>query len=76
MSVEISQRTLRLGSTGDDVQFVQRVLNVYNYGPLAEDGIFGYDTEAAVQNYQSDRGLEADGIVGSDTWARIIHDSN
>lgn len=76
MSVQTNQRTLRLGSTGEDVKFVQAVLNVHGFGPLVEDGIFGSSTEDAVKRYQSDRGLSADGIVGSNTWLRIIHDAN
>ncbi|MGV0028489.1 peptidoglycan-binding domain-containing protein [Phormidesmis priestleyi] len=76
MSAQTDQRTLRLGNTGEDVKFVQRVLNVYGFGSLAEDGVFGSGTEAAVKRYQSSRGLPADGIVGSGTWARIIHDAS
>lgn len=76
MSTQTDQRTLRLGNSGDDVKFVQGVLNVYDFGPLAEDGVFGSGTEAAVKRYQSSRGLSADGIVGSKTWARMIHDAS
>jgi peptidoglycan hydrolase-like protein with peptidoglycan-binding domain len=76
MSVQTNRRTLRLGSKGDDVQFVQTVLEVHGFGPLAKDGDFGPKTEAAVKKYQRDRGLSADGIVGRNTWARIIHDAN
>jgi len=76
MSTQTNQRTLRLGSSGDDVRFLQTVLNVHGFGPLAEDGIFGKKTEASVKRYQSDRGLSADGIIGPQTWARITHDAN
>jgi peptidoglycan hydrolase-like protein with peptidoglycan-binding domain len=72
----VSQRTLRLGSQGNDVIFVQTVLNVHGFGPLVEDGIFGVTTEAAVKRYQADRGLVVDGIVGPSTWTRLIHDAN
>ncbi len=28
---------------------------LYHYGPIAEDGVFGANTEAAVKNFQRDR---------------------
>jgi len=74
MSVQINQRTLRLHDTGEDVQRLQNFLNAFDYGSLAEDGVFGGSTEAAVKRYQSDCGLPEDGIVGSGTWGRIMHD--
>jgi peptidoglycan hydrolase-like protein with peptidoglycan-binding domain len=76
MSVQASQRTLRLGDTGSDVRTVQVVMNSQHCGPLVEDGIFGPKTQAAVKKYQGERGLVADGIVGPKTWARINHDLN
>ena len=41
------------------------------YAPLAIDGYFGPDTEAAVQNYQREFGLTVDGLVGPDTWRSL-----
>jgi peptidoglycan hydrolase-like protein with peptidoglycan-binding domain len=41
------------------------------YAPLAIDGYFGPDSEAAVQNYQIEFGLAVDGLVGPDTWRRL-----
>ena len=35
------------------------------------DGKFGSHTEAAVKDFQGDRGLVVDGIVGPQTWAEI-----
>jgi peptidoglycan hydrolase-like protein with peptidoglycan-binding domain len=55
---------LKLGSTGDDVRFVQQKTMV--------DGTFGVMTEAAVKKFQKANGLRADGIVGPLTWA-VLH---
>ncbi|BAZ49779.1 hypothetical protein NIES4103_23910 [Nostoc sp. NIES-4103] len=76
MSTQTNERTLRIGSKGDDVEFLQRFLNADDFGPLAEDGVFGSKTEAAVKKYQSSRGLTADGIVGPKTWACITSEMN
>lgn len=37
-----------------------------------EDGLFGKATEAAVKAYQKKHGLKADGIVGVNTWKKIL----
>ena len=67
--------TLRLGSKGDDVKYLQQYLNHYFPStPLVVDGIFGKKTEDAVKKFQKSRGLKADGIVGSQTWNELIYE--
>jgi len=56
--------TLKLGSNGDDVRRVQQLLMV--------DGIFGDLTRIAVTDFQHDKGLTADGIVGPETWQALL----
>ncbi|MDT8900115.1 NlpC/P60 family protein [Anaeroselena agilis] len=58
----------QLGDSGDEVIIIQeRLLNLgYNAG--IQDGLFGYQTQAAVEAFQADYGLAVDGIVGEDTW--------
>lgn len=60
--------TLYRGSSGDDVFRVQQRLSQWGYynGPL--DGYYGKDTIQAVQNFQGNNGLSADGVIGQGTW--------
>lgn len=51
----------RVGSTGDKVREIQRVVGV------ADDGVFGPRTEAAVRQWQSNLKLAADGVWGPAT---------
>ncbi len=60
-----SSRTLRLGSEGADVQALQGFLGI------DVSGSFDAATESAVKNFQRTRGLDADGVVGRDTFARL-----
>jgi lysozyme len=38
----------------------------------AADGIFGAKTKSAVRAFQASRGLTADGIVGRNTWKKLL----
>lgn len=58
-------KTIRKGDRCEEVKTLQRLLGV------ADDGIFGSQTEAAVKQYQSAHGLIPDGICGPKTWASI-----
>lgn len=65
-----SRPTLRRGSTGADVTYLQALLNrmFASYSKLVVDGDFGPATESVVRQVQSRSGLAVDGIVGPDTW--------
>lgn len=69
---------LRLGSFGENVRLLQirlnRISNNYSGIPKIAfpDGIFTYDTEAAVKAFQEVFDLTPDGIVGSATWYAIL----
>jgi len=66
-----SDPTLKEGSKGIAVRGLQRRLNEAGYDAGEIDGLFGAKTEAAVKAYQEANGLEADGIVGPQTWDRL-----
>lgn len=58
--------TLRRGSSGPWVDYLQQLT------PLVNDGDFGPDTEAAVKNFQQNQGLTPDGVVGPQTWEALL----
>ena len=57
---------MKRGSAGESVKWLQWWLNRYGYG-LAEDGMFGKKTEAAVEDFQVKHNLKVDKIVGKYT---------
>lgn len=52
---------------GDDIEEVQKRLNYLGYNCGDADGVFGKKTDIAVKNFQSDKGLTVDGIIGKHT---------
>ncbi len=57
------QRVLKYKTTGPDVVVLQLKLKELGYLNERADGIYGLATESSVKSFQSDRGLEATGIV-------------
>lgn len=62
---------LKKGMSGDDVLNLQASLQKAGYYNGAMDGTFGPVTESAVLNFQSDKYLDVDGIVGPATFAAL-----
>lgn len=62
---------LRTGSRGEDVKTLQGRLHDLGYYTDEIDGQFGAATKAAVVDFQRANGLEADGMVGSETKALL-----
>ena len=63
---ERSPVLLKVGSTGEEVEKIQQILG------LDADGHFGKVTEARVMLWQNANGLEDDGIVGPETYLRMV----
>lgn len=64
---------MRLGDRGDGVTAVQYMLSILAefddaLTPVTPDGVFGPETQRAVQAYQRWAGLADDGVVGPATW--------
>jgi peptidoglycan hydrolase-like protein with peptidoglycan-binding domain len=63
--------TVKRGDSGANVYAVQHLLTARGRATAA-DGQFGPATEANVKAFQTASGLTSDGIVGSQTWPRLI----
>jgi hypothetical protein len=73
-SIEEEETTIKLsvlkrGSTGEQVELLQRklILLGYDLGPKGADGDFGTKTYNAVITFQKKYKLTVDGLVGSQT---------
>jgi hypothetical protein len=69
-----NKELISVGSNGDGVLEIQRILHELNYdlGSFEDaedgvDGIFGFKTKEAIEEFQKDEDLTVDGIVGIQT---------
>ena len=73
-SYRLGDRTLYLrvpNFHGADVRELQRALNTLGFACGPEDGYFGPHTEAALQQFQENVGLMADGMAFQDTYGYL-----
>lgn len=63
--------TLKSGSDGSLVRYLQHVLEALGYS-VTINGIFDSATVTAVKAFQEANGLTSDGVVGSGTWSKIF----
>jgi putative peptidoglycan binding protein len=70
-AVQAPSQTLKPGDTGAQVKILQRALASLGYSPGKPDGDYGPSTQAAVEAFQSAKGLTADGILGPETLAKL-----
>ena len=59
--------TLQKGSKGDEVLKLQNRLNELGYSVGKADGDYGNKTKAAIEQFQSNNGLEVNGIADEET---------
>ncbi|NLC79028.1 MAG: hypothetical protein GX683_04805 [Ruminococcaceae bacterium] len=73
---------LRVGSSGDHVRFVQSYMNRVGqsngggFPTVKVDGVFGTATGNLVTAFQRYYGLSADGVVGANTWPKMVLEFN
>ena len=64
---------LRYGAKGNITKLLQEKLVSLGFDTNGIDGIFGNGTDYAVRAFQGRCGLIADGIVGPNTWRKLLN---
>lgn len=67
-------KTLKLYSKGTEVIYLQQLLRKKGY-LIIDDGDFGKLTLDAVIDFQQSCGLVVDGIVGKNTWTKLLDEN-
>ena len=65
--------TLKKGASGNITKLLQEKLVTLGYSTNGVDGIFGSGTYSAVREFQKTRCLSVDGIVGQNTWRKLLN---
>jgi N-acetylmuramoyl-L-alanine amidase len=65
---------IRPGGEGEAVRDIQHRLTELGHriDPAELEGVYGPSTTAAVREFQAQRRLPVDGIVGPDTWGQLV----
>ena len=66
---------LRKGTKGNITKLLQEKLISlgYDLGKYGADGDFGTSTYNAILKFQKDNGLTSDGVVGQNTWRKLLN---
>ena len=67
-----SYPTLKKGARGNITKLLQEKLVSLGYNTNGIDGIFGIGTKKAVMSFQKSNRLIVDGIVGQNTWKKLL----
>ena len=71
-TLQKSEKVISIGSNGDVVRSIQRLLNSLESCNIQEDGLYGSETYNAIIKYQAKNGLKQDGIIGKQTVAKLL----
>ena len=63
---------LQYSASGNITRILQQRLTDLGFNTKGIDGIFGQNTKKAVMNFQKSRKLLVDGIVGRNTWSKLL----
>lgn len=72
MIPEIGVKMIRNGDKGNMVKLAQSCLSCLGFS-VSIDGIFGNEFEKKIRQFQTDKFLESDGIVGEETWKQLLN---
>jgi peptidoglycan hydrolase-like protein with peptidoglycan-binding domain len=68
------QPELHHGHDGEWVDYLREMLRYHGYHDVEPTGGFDEPLTDAVRIFQESHGIEADGVVREDTWARLTTD--
>ena len=71
-SVTVALEQLQEGAKGEQVKTVQRLLSELGHRCGGVDGEYGPMTAAAVKEFQRSKAIVIDGVVGNQTWDRLL----
>lgn len=71
-AITIRGHKLKEGAYGPRVKKLQTILNAFGYNCGTVDGEFGAKTKAAVAAFQADNGITPGGVMGANTWRKLI----
>lgn len=73
-TVSIDMMILRQGENRGNAQIktLQALLKTFGYYSMDVDGSFGPGTKKAVEAFQKAKKLEVDGVVGKNTWTKLL----
>lgn len=74
LQIEFEPVEIGDGSYGTAVGIAQFLLYMLGYD-CELDNDFGPDTMRAVSEYQAEHNLAVDGIIGPDTWKKLLGDA-
>ncbi len=71
LNIGYQNQILKRGSKLSSVKYAQLKLlsKLYPVGEI--DGVYGVITQEAVRQFQSENGLQVDGIIGPNTWQKL-----
>ena len=74
LTVDVTLSVLKKGASGKQVKTLQKLLISYDFscGTYGVDGEFGSGTQKAVKAFQKANKLTVDGIVGVNTWNKLL----
>ena len=75
MRPQATTKLIREGDHSPEVADVQTRLREFGLSVADEPGTFGTATKRAVREFQQQRGILVDGIVGPHTWSEIVEAS-